>query len=584
MADLARFAGSLGDRGLRPLLLVVVTFLVYAGTLSYGFLPGWDDDILVLANEPHLQLSLRNVAYVFTHPYLACYIPVTMLSYMVDYALVGLQPWGYHLHNLIWHILTVLIIYAVLKELGIRPGIAFFASLMFSVHPQRTACVAWVAERKGVLSAFLFWSSVLLYMKSRDRAPVYVASLLISALALLSKPVAVSLPVVLVCYDISKQRAALTWRYSRRVLPFFAMSLGISVLTFFLQHCSQRQQLLPRNLAVGLGNMVWYARQTFVPYDLSPIYPRTALTPGLVVSVLVSILLIVLISSALCRINCRYFLNVFVPILVSYFAVMAPTVGFVRQYGSTNLADRHCYLSSVFVILPIAILAEAMARALAGDRLEGVSIPHWLAQFMRGRTLVASGLACVYLAFLITTNVCYSGGWSDPYTLHRTACLRRPANTVSLWFLGKMELLCGRWDVVRGIADRIEIDGAGRLTADEQASNEFKAIYLRGAALYGGGAVRGAASKLEQARAHLGQLPPGVYAQSHDVCVLRLLIVCYQELGMAKEEQDCRRELERLLAAYGESVDMLGPQAAARLATPPGPGGGLPGADHRDAR
>ena len=215
-----------------PLLLPFVAVLVFANGLSAQVLRFWDDNRYVTENPYLRSLDLPNLWAMFTHFYFAHYAPVVLLSFVLDYRMWGLQPFGYHLTSLLLHGLNVALAYAVARRLlGSRTG-ALVAALVFAVHPLQVEAVVWVAGRKTLLCGSFALLALLCYMRSSklDGSPkgrqLLVASWLLLGLALLCKASVVGMPAVFGVYDRFWMRHS--WRriLQRNLVPLL---LGGSV-------------------------------------------------------------------------------------------------------------------------------------------------------------------------------------------------------------------------------------------------------------------------------------------------------------------------------------------------------------------
>ena len=167
--------------------------------MQYQFLGSFDDNVYVVKN-PHLSFSFSNIILFLKKPYYAMYIPLTMLSYMFDFNLWGLNSFGYHLQNVFWHIVATIAIYKCFRLFKIKSWIAFFLCLIFAVHPQRIESVVWISERKDVLCAAFYFLSIFFYVKNSN-GKFSITAFIFFILAILSKPMAISLPFVLVLYE-----------------------------------------------------------------------------------------------------------------------------------------------------------------------------------------------------------------------------------------------------------------------------------------------------------------------------------------------------------------------------------------------
>jgi tetratricopeptide (TPR) repeat protein len=220
-------------RRLAPPLLALVAFVVFLPALHGQFL-AWDDDVNLVTNEHYRGLGWPQIQWAFSNVRMGHYIPITWLSFSANYAADGMAPRGYHLVSLLAHAANAVVFYFVARRLiaasrqGGRPadwadatatwgGLA--AGLLFAVHPLRVESVAWITERRDVLSGFFFLTAVLTYLRAveaRDRAaPGWMAgSLALFAAGLLCKASIMALPAVLVLLDVYPlRRGAFTWRH-----------------------------------------------------------------------------------------------------------------------------------------------------------------------------------------------------------------------------------------------------------------------------------------------------------------------------------------------------------------------------------
>jgi 4-amino-4-deoxy-L-arabinose transferase-like glycosyltransferase len=195
----------------------VLTLAAFLGVLQNGFV-NWDDPVNFLDNPRYRGLGVSQLAWMFTTFHMGHYIPLTWLTLGADYLVWGMNPKGYHLTSLLFHVATALCVYAVVRRLLARAlpartsaadvalGAAM-AALFFSLHPLRVESVAWVTARRDVVSGLFFMLTLLSWLKSIDASRAaklrwYGASLVFFGCALLSKALAVGLPLVLVVLDV----------------------------------------------------------------------------------------------------------------------------------------------------------------------------------------------------------------------------------------------------------------------------------------------------------------------------------------------------------------------------------------------
>ena len=187
---------SLSSRPLRiilsSILICIITFAAYAPSLKNGFV-NWDDDKYVRENAVIREISVDTIAQCFSTFFVATYLPVTMLSYMVDYQLVGLDPFGYHWTSLIFHLLNSLLLFWLIFLLSRSSLVALITATLFAVHPLHVESVAWISGRKDVLYGCFSLLSMICYcyyLRTPKRGRVYWLSLSFFVLSLLSKAMA----------------------------------------------------------------------------------------------------------------------------------------------------------------------------------------------------------------------------------------------------------------------------------------------------------------------------------------------------------------------------------------------------------
>lgn len=258
-------------------LLILITFITFSNTLQNGFI-NLDDEKYVSENPIIRTVTWAHISKILSSFHVGLYIPVTMFTYVADYHFWRNNAFGYHLTSLLIHIVNVLLVFMFLELLGLSRMVSFAAALIFAVHPVQVESIAWISERKAVLSVTFFLLSFFAYIRySKKRAKsFYVYSVVLFLLALLSKPSAVALPLLLVAYDYF-YGAGLEWRNLKDKIPYFLLAFFFSVLTV----CGQRiygQNVNIYGGSVGahitttLAIFVDYLRLVFYPVHLSVIY------------------------------------------------------------------------------------------------------------------------------------------------------------------------------------------------------------------------------------------------------------------------------------------------------------------------
>jgi len=356
-----------------PALVAVVLFLPALGN---GFV-NWDDPAYVYENLHIRHLELR---WIFTGIVASNYHPLTLLSHTIDYALFGPDPMGHHLTSLILHGLNSALVFILAKRLltkGLGQGNtlgALIAALLFAVHPLHVESVVWVSERKDVLSAFFFFLSILLYIRytEKGRMGLYCLTLLAFILALLSKPMAVTLPVVLFILDyypldrLQKGRVILMEK-----IPFFALSIASAIVTLWAQSTGgavTRMVSYPLSIRilVAVRGYLFYSYKLLFPVGLAPYYP---LPMGLGPSNSFFIVALIFLTGVtlFCLFLAMRGKRALLAVWLYYLVTLAPVIGIV-QVGSQAAADRYSYLPTVGCIMLAGALLSLLYKRSGGSK------------------------------------------------------------------------------------------------------------------------------------------------------------------------------------------------------------------------
>ncbi|MGD0786213.1 MAG: hypothetical protein ABR969_10425, partial [Sedimentisphaerales bacterium] len=267
--------------------LAVSALLVFWQVRNFDFV-NYDDNDYVSAN-PHVLngLSAGAVAWAFTTNHAGNWHPLTWLSLMLDRQLFGANPAGFHITNLILHIANILLLFMVLKKMTGALWQSAFVAALFALHPLHVESVAWIAERKDVLSTFFWLLAMLAYWQYVKKPGIarYLLVLLIFALGLMAKPMLVTLSFVLLLLDywplerIKHFNRQVIYRLVLEKIPFFALSIVSSVITFLAQRNTEAVfsfALLPLKFRVANAFISYmkYIEKLFLPAGLSPFYPH----------------------------------------------------------------------------------------------------------------------------------------------------------------------------------------------------------------------------------------------------------------------------------------------------------------------
>ncbi len=366
------------------LLIALVTFAAYLPSLKNGFV-NWDDFVYVVDNTGIRSLGPGFFRWASTAVVLSNWHPLTLFSHAVDYAVWGLDSRGHHLTSVIFHAANTFFVAMLAFRLagGGKAGskddetraliTGAVAALLFGLHPLHVESVTWVSERKDVLSSFFFLSSALSYLRyatGRGKTGAYALSLSLFALALLSKPMAVTLPAVLLIIDFyplgrlfGDKPGPSTARVLMEKLPYFALAAGCVFMTLWAQQKAimplQSQPLTIRGV-VALRALSFYAFKMLVPTGLVPFYPLPG-TKELYGTQLAASAIFFVAVTAFCVATVRK-KRAYSAVWLYYLVTLSPVIGII-QVGEQAAADRYTYLPSIapFILAGagVALLAKA---------------------------------------------------------------------------------------------------------------------------------------------------------------------------------------------------------------------------------
>jgi hypothetical protein len=412
-----------------PLALALVTLAVFAPALSNGFV--WDDAANIVTNPHYRGLGSAELQWMLTTHLMGPWIPLTWITLGLDFVAFGMKPAGYHLTNLLLHAANAALFYLVARRLLGRalpaaaraaPLGAATAALVFALHPLRAESVAWVTERRDVLSGLFFFLTLIAYLRAGDaggrRGPWLAASVGCYALAMLAKPIVMSLPFVLVILDFYPlARLSPRWRewlspgaraaWTEKVPYLLVALIGGAIAYVALDEKTPIDRYpLPARIAMLLYSFAFYVWKTLLPLGISPLYELPAHVSLLAPRFLVSGVAVVLVTAITWGLRRRWPAGL--ALWASYCVMVAPIGGLVHA-GPQLVASRYSYLSC----LGWAVLAGAGVAAVAGA-----------AQCRRLRPAFAGllfAVAALAIAGLATLTWGQVQSWHDEDTLWRLA-------------------------------------------------------------------------------------------------------------------------------------------------------------------
>ncbi len=431
---------------LLALLLAFITLLVFLPTGQFSFVNYDDNDYITQNPMVKNGLTLAGVRWAFTTFHAGNWHPLTWLSHMADlsiskivndfiflitsHEIKSLDAKVCHITNVLFHAVNSALLFALLLRLTKRLWPCAFIAALFAWHPLHVESVAWVSERKDVLSTFFALLALLSYAKyvelskaQSSRAKVFfIWSLVAFAFGLMAKPMLVTLPCLLLLLDFWPLKrfplSAFRFPLLLEKIPFFALTAASCVVTFVAQKSGEAVvSLTTVSLGYRLENtpvaMVNYLLKLFYPADLCAVYPMLESISALQVTLAVAVLVLITLAAWRGRNSCPYLLLGW----LWFLGTLVPVIGLV-QVGGTAMADRYTYIPSIgFFIAVVFLLADFAARIQAPK-------------------IIAAGVAGVMLTGCILATEKQLPFWRDGETLFRQALAVTRNNDVAWGNLG----------------------------------------------------------------------------------------------------------------------------------------------------
>jgi protein O-mannosyl-transferase len=508
----------------------LITLVVYLPALHNNFVE-WDDSIYVSENPSIRSLGVPFFKWAFSNFSAANWHPLTWISHALDYAVWGLNPLGHHLTSIILHALNTFLVVALMIRLldayntkqnlsPLKGRTVLIAAgttgLLFGLHPVHVESVAWVAERKDVLCALFFLLSIMMYAKymsgrqsergsqepgvrrqqssinnqqstfnNRQSARHYLLALGFFVLALMSKPMAVSLPVVLLLLDWHPFDRFRSWKTFLDAcvekIPFFVLSLASSIMTVLAQRAGgallsvaatpwQTRLLVAAKAVIAyLGNMAW-------PLNLVPFYPYPETASCASWEYLAPIALAAGIT-VLCVVLALKKRKVWLAAWGYYGVTLVPVLGIV-QVGGQSMADRYTYLPSLGPFLVLGLGAAWLWEKAHAQRKLGPLV----------KLFICTAAACTVFSLSFAT-IMQTGVWKDSLSLWTYVIAREPEVSLAYNNRGLTYDDMGRFDLAIRDFDR----------AIALAPSDYKAYSNRGKSYVKLGMLDRAIGDFEQA-------------------------------------------------------------------------------------
>jgi Flp pilus assembly protein TadD len=325
-------------------LLVTAIFLIYSQTMHFGLVNYDDPDYVGTNAHVRAGLTAESVGWAFTHSFAGNWFPLTWLSHMLDVGLFGLDIGRHHLTSVCLHALATLLLFAALRRMTGEHWRSAMVAALFALHPLHVESVAWIAERKDVLSAFFWMLTLYAYAcyAARPSTWRYALALLAFCLGLMAKPMLVTLPLVLMLLDYWPLARGVRWLEK---IPFFVLSAVASIVTFVVHTeagatASLQIFPLPVRIENALVSCAAYVIKFFWPSNLAVFYPYSK--SSLLIPALLSAAALAAITLLALRIRRQYAITGW----AWYLLTLAPVIGLI-QVGAQARADRYTYIPSI---------------------------------------------------------------------------------------------------------------------------------------------------------------------------------------------------------------------------------------------
>jgi Flp pilus assembly protein TadD len=435
-----------------PILVAILAFLVFLPALHARFV-NWDDEATFLTNTAYRGLGWSEIRWMFTTTWLGHWSPLAWVTWSLNYVIGGLEPWGYHLGNLLLHAANVAVVWLIARRLlasGLGESLtgltialgATFAALVWGLHPLRAEAVAWASARRDLLCGLFYLLAVLAYLRGvAGGAGVerrwWGLSLLSFAAALASKSIAMTLPLSLLLMDVYPlRRRGLGWRaLGREKVPYVVLAAAAGIVAFVARQetgniTGYTQYGVGARLVLGAYSW-WFSLWKFLwPAGLSPMYElpsRVSLGQSWFLLAVVGVA-VVIVTLVLLRRRWPAGLAAWTQSVI----VLVPISGVVHS-GNQLTADRYSYLSTLgFAVLAGAGLIWALRRAARGPGRG----------WRRPMAWAAAALVVVVLGAAARTQTAV---WADSETLWRRAVAVDPGCSLCESNLGRVLARPGRF-------------------------------------------------------------------------------------------------------------------------------------------
>lgn len=406
------------------IILAYITVFSFYPALSANFI-NLDDTAMVINNQYIKDLSINNVIDVFSNYHYRLYHPIVTISYAIEYYFFKLDPFIYHFTNIIFHLLNIFLVFFIFQKLTKSFAMSYIISFLFAVHPVHVEVVAWISSRKDLVYSVFYLLSILFYLKiseTKNKTKIFLLSIFFFTLSCLSKPMAITLPFILLLIDYYQNN--LTIKKIKNYIPFILISLIFAVVTIFGYYSTEQKSTYTLysgiiNILNAHFNILFYLFNFIFPVKLSCLYPffyNPYTEPPFFIlyspALLYVIFLFVLLSL---RFNKKIFFG-----FMFFTITLLPSSG-IMPTGMAPIADRYVYLPYIGLFY---LFAEFTVYLYAKTKIK---IFFYIISF-----LIVSVL--VYLTHTRTIL------WQDTKNLMTDAINKYPENANHAYLVRGMEL------------------------------------------------------------------------------------------------------------------------------------------------
>lgn len=407
-------------------LIICLVVVAYHNLGSFNFV-SVDDPVNVIGNKFIASFSFENIKAVFSKTYVQMYVPLTMISYMVDYWVAGkADPSVFHFFNLLYHLINLIVVFIFVKKLSGNNYTAIIVAALFGLHPMNVEVVAWVSTRSSLLFTCFGILSMIFYLKylETDFKLYYLfVSCLFFLLSLLSKPSLILLPALLFCIDYYKKRP-LNVKILIDKIPFILLAICFVAITILartkdISNSEGAYSYVDRMFFASYG-IVFYFVKLFVPSGLSFIHPfPDAFANGLpsvyyLSLVFLPLLILIVFKSGKMKRDVLFGISFFIINLILVLQLI--------PYGYSVVSERYVYLPYIGLFLIIGQISS-------GITLNKTNLPQKV-------KFVIKPAVILFILFLAVLTHFRTEVWRDPLTLFEDAVAKQPDSYYALYSRG----------------------------------------------------------------------------------------------------------------------------------------------------